>query len=305
MGFFSAAALAALALPLAISSEGGASARSTSYFTQPEFDFRAGYTEAVAEFDLPILNRTGKPLKLLSVETSCSCMKVALSVSQLAPGAAGSVHCVFTVPNALGRAQKPVILKTDAPFRPKEVALVRVEVPGILRATPERLTWSEGDSAEEKVLRITVAESSKLRLTKVECSRDSFAWSLQTIEDGREYELHVTPKDTTHPLCGMFLIQTDSPVPRQKNHSFCAEIKPPPHMGIPQSADNSHAGVVPPAVCTPAATLPSHDASPGTENFEQLLFDSDKARLFDGIAVQNPANSAVKSPPACTNAIPR
>lgn len=199
----------------------------TTYFTQPKFEFRTGYTEAVAEFDLPILNRTGKPLKLLGVETSCTCMKVALPEPVLAPGARGRVHCVFNVPNALGPVQKPVILKTDSPDHPKEVVIVRVDVPGILRATPERLAWNVGSPSEEKTLRITVADESAMRITKVECSRDLFTWSLQTLLEGREYELRVTPKDTARPALAMFLVQTDSSIPRQKTHSFYAVIEAP------------------------------------------------------------------------------
>jgi hypothetical protein len=60
----------------------------------------------------------------------------------------------------------------------------------------------------------------------VDCSRDVFEWSLKTIEEGRKYELHVKPKATEKPASGMFLIQTDSPVPRQKLHSLYVIIEP-------------------------------------------------------------------------------
>jgi len=196
------------------------------YFSRPAFDFRAGYNEAVMEFDLPITSHTGKTLKVLSVQTSCTCMKVSVPEPQLEPGMLGRVHCVFTVPNALGTVQKPVILKTDSRERPNEIIMVRVEVPGILHAEPPRLIWKAGDLAEEKTLRITVVGGNRQRLTKVNCSRDIFEWTLKSIEDGREYELHVKPKATGMPTRGMFLIQTDSSVPRQKLHSFYAVIEP-------------------------------------------------------------------------------
>lgn len=113
-------------------------------------------------------------MRVLSVETSCTCMRVTVPEPQLAPGATGRVHCVFTVPNATGPIQKPVILKTDRSERPKELAMVRVEVPSQLITDPERLNWEVGAPVEEKKLRITVADESVLHLTKVQCSRDLF-----------------------------------------------------------------------------------------------------------------------------------
>jgi hypothetical protein len=181
----------------------------------------------VKEFDLPLANATGKPVKVLSVETSCTCMKVTVPEPLIAPGATGRVHCVFTVPNATGTIQKPVILKTDSAERPKELAMVRVDVPSELIAEPERLAWSVGEPAGEKTLRLKVADEGVLRVLGVKCSRDLFEWSLKTILDGREYELRVKPKNTVVPALGMFLLQTDSTVPRQKTRGIYAVVEAP------------------------------------------------------------------------------
>ena len=196
------------------------------YFSQAQYQFSTGYTEADMQFDLPFTNKTDRPLKALTVETSCSCMKVTVPQTVLQPGETGLVHCVFHVPNAVGTVQKPVILKTDAKENAKEVAMVRVNVPSLLQCAPERLAWVAGGPADEKTVKITVAEGNSLRLVKVDCSRDVFTWSLKTISDGHEYELIVKPKDTSRPVAGMFLIGTDSPVPRQRFQSLHGAIEP-------------------------------------------------------------------------------
>ena len=196
------------------------------YFSQAQYEFPTGYTETDAIFDLPFINRTDKPLKALSVETSCSCMKVTVPQPLLQPGETGHVHCVFHVPNAIGPILKPVILKTDARENPKEVVMVRVDVPSLLRCAPERLAWPADGAADEKAVAISVADASSVRLTKVACSREVFSWSLRTISEGREYELRIKPKDTSRPVAGMFLLSTDSPVPRQKFRSFHVAIEP-------------------------------------------------------------------------------
>ncbi len=196
-------------------------------FEKPEFTFTTGLSEAVEEFDLPFTNHTEKAVKVLSVETSCSCMKVSAVEKQVEPGATGRVHCVVRIPNSTGPIQKLIILNTDAPGGGMHVTRVNIEVPGILTLTPERLAWPIGAAADEKVLRIQVAEdTAPVNITKVECPGDLFEWTLKTIREGREFELRVRPKTTEKLALSIFQMQTDSPVERHKRHGFHAVIEP-------------------------------------------------------------------------------
>lgn len=197
------------------------------FFIQSPFEVSCGFAEPVAEFDLPFANPTGRPLRVLSVETTCSCMKVSAKAESIPPGGTGAVHCIFQVPNAIGPIQKPVILRTDAAEGPTEVVMVRVDVPSALRCEPERLTWLMGSQAVEKTIRISVAKECPLQLKKVECSRDVFDSKLDTITEGREYVLRVTPRDTKNPTAGMLLITTDSAVPRQRFRRVQLAIESP------------------------------------------------------------------------------
>jgi hypothetical protein len=219
----------------------GAAARAPRYFSQTQYQFSTGYTETDMQFDLPFTNNTGRPLKALSAQTSCSCLKATVPQTVLQPGETGLVRCSFHMPNAVGPVQKALILKTDAKENATEVVMVRLDVPGLLHCAPERLAWVSGGPADEKTVKITVAEGNSLRLTGLDCSRDVFTWSLKTLSDGHEYELTVKPKDTSRPVAGMFLIATDSPVPRQKLQSLHWVIEPE---------------TVSPAAPAPAAKLP-------------------------------------------------
>jgi hypothetical protein len=164
-------------------------------------------------------------VKILSVETSCTCMQFSVIERAIKGGETGRVHCVFHVPNALGSVRKTVILKTDDAGQPEKIVPVRVEVPGALHFEPARLTWKTGAPAEEAVSHITVAGGAPLKVTSVECSRDLFTWSLKTIREGWEYELVVKPRSTEQPAMGMFLLHSDSEVPRQKVQSAFAVIE--------------------------------------------------------------------------------
>ena len=196
-------------------------------FEKAEFAFSADYSEAIKEFDLPFTNHTDKPIKVLSVETSCSCMKVSAADKQVEPGATSQVHCVVQIPNSSGPIQKLIILNTAAPGGGMHVVRVKVKVPSILTLTPERLTWPISSATDEKVLRIQVAHAAApVNITKVECPGDLFEWTLKTIREGQEYELRIRPKTTEKLALGIFQIQTDSPVARHKRQGFHAVIEP-------------------------------------------------------------------------------
>ena len=195
-------------------------------FEKAEFAFSAGYSETAMEFDLPFTNHTAQSVKVLAVETSCSCMKVSVAERQVEPGATGSVHCVVRVPDVTGPIQKIVILNTDAPGGGMHVTRVRVEVPTVFTLTPGRLVWPVGAAADEKVLRIQVDEvAAPVNVTKVACPGDLFEWTLKTIRDGHEFELRIRPKTTQKSTLGFFQLQTDSPVERHKKHGFQAVVE--------------------------------------------------------------------------------
>lgn len=195
-------------------------------FEKEEFSFSTDYSEAIKEFDLPFTNHTDKPVNVLKVETSCSCMKVSVLEPRVEPGATGRVHCVFNVPNSTEPVEKLVIMQTDAAGGGMHITRVRIEMPSILTLTPERLAWTVRTAADEKILRIQVAEAAPpVNITKVECSGNTFEWSLKAIREGREFELRVRPKTTEKVTLGIFQIQSTSQVERQKKRRFHAVVE--------------------------------------------------------------------------------
>ena len=196
-------------------------------FAKPEFAFTTGLSEAVQEFDLPFTNHTDRAIKVLSVETSCSCMKVSALDKQVEAGATSGVRCVVQIPNSIGPIQKLIILNTDAPSGGMHVVRIRVDVPGIFTLTPPRLSWPTGSATTGKAVRIQVADAAApVNITKVECPGGLFEWSLKTIQAGREYELLIQPKSTSNQTIGFFQIQTDSAIPRHQRLGFQVVIEP-------------------------------------------------------------------------------
>jgi hypothetical protein len=153
-------------------------------------------------------------------------MTVSIKETRIDAGQSGKIHCIFRVPGITGPVHKPVILTTGKPEWAQYVVQVRVEVPPVFQATPEKLTWIVGEPADRKELRLTTETESPVKIRRVECSRDVFEWKLEEVTPGKTYVLRVTPKSTERPALGMFLLHTDSSIPRQKVLSVYAVIQP-------------------------------------------------------------------------------
>jgi hypothetical protein len=153
-------------------------------------------------------------------------MTVSVTDKKVGAGESSRIHCIFRVPAITGPVHKPVVLTTDEPARTQYVVQVQVEVPPIFRSAPEKLTWTVSESADQKELRLASDAETPVRIQRIECSRDIFNWKLEEVTPGKTYVLRVTPRSTERPALGMFLLHTDSSIPRQKVLSVYAVIQP-------------------------------------------------------------------------------
>jgi hypothetical protein len=69
--------------------------------------------------------------------------------------------------------------------------------------------------------------SKPVRVTAVNCSSDIYAHQLRTIEEGKVYELDVTPRDTRSPVLGVLRIETDCDIPRHRIQQVFAVCRRP------------------------------------------------------------------------------
>ena len=155
-----------------------------------------GQDEAVAVY--PFRNTGGKPVRIIALDPSCSCMTAEPSKEVFAPGETGEIRVVAALTGFVGHLRRAVAVETDdAAARFAELTLT-LDIPEPVVISPRFLLWQVGDRPEEKSLEILLAEPGKSTLGEVECRPPLFSAQLTPERAGR-CRLLVKPTDTRHP----------------------------------------------------------------------------------------------------------
>lgn len=118
-------ALAALALALALvpalhaADVPASPAAAPRIVIEPDtFDFGTVRAGRVVEKEFLVRNHGGADLVILSLVSSCGCTGALTDSSTVKPGGSTALRVRFTAPDAPGRLQKSVLVKSNDPARP-------------------------------------------------------------------------------------------------------------------------------------------------------------------------------------------
>ena len=183
--------------------------------------------------DFEFTNRSEKTVTVAKYDAACSCMAVTISNGKLryAPGESGVVRAKFDMGNFSGTVDKVVglWLGDDPADKPSISLTVRVHIPVLVALDPKTLTWSLNAKPEAQVIRITMNHDQPIRVVAVTSSSGDFQHELKTLEEGKSYELAVTPKATDTPGLAVVRIETDCAIEKHRiQQAFAVVRKPPP-----------------------------------------------------------------------------
>lgn len=183
-------------------------------------------TTAVTSFTFK--NTGDRPVRILEIKTSCSCLKAELDRDVYQPGESGSGVAEFKVSSFIGRQEKTVQVATDHPGQPEWTIPFVLEVPVEIEIEPRTLQWWVGDPLETKACTIRMVGEEPLHITNVSSTRESVKFEWCEIEEGRKYEVRVTPVSTDAVLLGALKIETDSKIPKyQRQLAFFSIYRKP------------------------------------------------------------------------------
>jgi hypothetical protein len=164
--------------------------------TDLQLKTEVGQEQAVAVF--PFRNRGEQPVRIISVDPSCSCMAAEPGKEVYAPGETGEIRVEIALAGYVGRLRRSVAVETDdATGRFAELTLT-VDIPEPVVINPRFLFWRVGDQPEEKSLEIVVTEPKKTVFGEIECSSPLFHARLLPQPAGG-YRLAVEPADLRQP----------------------------------------------------------------------------------------------------------
>jgi hypothetical protein len=144
-------------------------------------------------------NAGSKPVTLLDLQTNCDCLDVTADQSAAyAPGASGTIKARFTIGDRSGLYERLITVVTDEATAPVRL-VVRIEVPEIAEFAPRSVSWKLQETAGEKTLELASASGLEINFAEAQPTNDAFGARLETVEPGKHYRLHLTPRSTASP----------------------------------------------------------------------------------------------------------
>ncbi|MEZ5387944.1 MAG: DUF1573 domain-containing protein [Prosthecobacter sp.] len=182
--------------------------------------------EAVFKFR----NAGDKPVKVLSLESACSCLSAELDKAEYQPGEEGTGTARFKVSTFVGRHEKYVIATTDDPDQEEWRIQFILDVPSVVEIKPKTLQWYIGDDPVPKSCLVTFTGEDPTKILKITPTRENVDFAWKELKEGREYLVTVTPKTTNDITLGALKIETNSPIAKYRNQLafFSISRKPDP-----------------------------------------------------------------------------
>lgn len=175
-------------------------------------------------------NKGGKTVKILGLESACSCLSAELDKAEYAPGEVGTGKASFKVSTFVGRHEKSVLVSTDDKMQPEWQIHFILDVPAVVDIKPKTLEWFIGDEARPKSSLIRFTGDEPMKVVKVSSIRDNVIFDWKELKEGREYLVTVTPKSTEGVTMSALKIETSSSIAKYRNQLvfFSVSRRPEP-----------------------------------------------------------------------------
>lgn len=196
-------------------------------------DVHAGHDDREVTCDFDFTNGTEKVQEIARYESTCSCMSVKVKGGKLRyeAGEKGTIRAIFDMGNFAGEVDKAVRiwLKDDPPEKPSITLTARVHIPVLVGIEPKTVRWEVDPKAEPetKVIEIRMNHEEPIQVLSAECGNDKFGVELKALEEGKSYDLHVTPKSVAAPALAVIQIRTDAKSSRHSSQRAFALVRKP------------------------------------------------------------------------------
>ncbi|MEM9480741.1 MAG: DUF1573 domain-containing protein [Verrucomicrobiota bacterium] len=223
----------------AISALGASLAMAQLTFPETEIEKSMEASEDTTTVTFRFENKSDAEIKIEEVKTSCVCLTAKTDKESYAPGDSGEVTAVFKVGNASGEVRKYVNVSssTSGKKHATERLGVKISIPEIITIEPKMLEWSTGEEMVPKKFTVSIDYASPIQIIKVTSSREQFGHTITTVEEGKKYEIEVTPEDTSSPMLGFLNIETDATIDKlKKKLAFYSIKRPRPRRAEPVGA---------------------------------------------------------------------
>jgi len=180
----------------------------------PAIEVKPQPADEVVKVNFKFRNKGTKPVKILDLESSCSCLSAEMDKAEYQPGEEGTGTAEFKVSTFVGRHEKILTALTDDPQQQEWEITFILDIPAVVDIEPKTLQWWIGDELVEKTTTVKMNADTPMKITNITATRDNVEFSWKEIKPGQEYQVTVKPKTTKDVTLGALKIETDSKIPK-------------------------------------------------------------------------------------------
>lgn len=178
---------------------------------QPGFQsVKASAGEPTVEVTFTAANRSSEPFNIKMLESGCACLSVDIDKNPIPGGETAIVTGIFDTAKMQGTSEKRILVTAEQNQNPQTKFLrTRIEIAPVYVIEPSMTTWKIGEEPETKIVEFRVARDEPIRILSAESKRAEVTCEVEVIEEGRAYNLKLTPESTENTLLGIVRIETD------------------------------------------------------------------------------------------------
>ena len=179
--------------------------------------------------DFTFTNTGTEDVDVISVLSGCNCLVAVGPDKPVAAGQKGTIHGVFKVGSFNGIVEKQMVAKMQSGGKSRDVVLtVGIEVPEIIRITPNTLNWTVGGEATEQQFDVQILWPEPIKLLNVSTSNDAFVVRAETVEEGKSYKVFAKPQNLESAMLGLVRFETDCRFEKFRNPMAFLSIRSKP-----------------------------------------------------------------------------
>lgn len=178
-----------------------------------------------AEAKFAFVNASSEPVTIESVKPSFGCAIGGLRKTTFEPGERSEIVAGLNFAGRSGVQTGTVVVQIEGQREPVVLTLV-VSIPELLKINPSLLLWEQGETGKPKTVLLHASESLPIKVMSVVSSDAHFIAELETVREGQEYVIVVTPETTAGPSFSVLTIESEVKGQKRSLRVF-AQVKEP------------------------------------------------------------------------------
>ncbi len=192
-------------------------------------DIKAGPDAKTITADFNFKNESAEEVVIKRYDAACTCISATIQGGKLAykPGESGIIRAAFDMSQFSGTTEKSVglWLNDDPENAPSITLTTRVTIPVLVSVEPKTLFWDIGSKPEPKTVVVTMNHTVPIHVQRISGADSRFTQEIKVIEEGKKYEVLITPAGTDKVGMGVVHIETDCEIPRHRSHRIFTVVR--------------------------------------------------------------------------------